>query len=141
MTRCNRGCSTITFVINSFIKWVSLFLQSFKYLPNTANAKPEKLGSCNFETMFIPHYVSCVMCHSSHVMCHMSRVTCHVLRVTCNMYFFFVSWKKIRQSGWASRWRVCFQQGLPRLVFKLKLNFLKKLQICLSLVKIKWAWI
>ena len=49
--------------------------------------------------MFIPHYVS-------HVTCHVSPVTCHV------------SFKKIGQSGGASRWRVCYQRGLPRLVFK-----------------------
>ena len=35
------------------------------------------------------------------VMCHVSGVRCH---------FFF------GQSGGASRWRVCYQQGLPRLI-------------------------
>ena len=38
-----------------------------------------------------------------HVMCHVSRVKCHVSRVTC---FFFLT-----------KWRVCYQRGLPFLVF------------------------
>ena len=47
--------------------------------------------------MFIPHYVSYVMCHVSRVMCHvslvtsnLSPVTCHLSPVTCHMskYFF-----------------------------------------------------
>ena len=41
------------------------------------------------------------MCHISHVMCQVSYVMCH----------FFV------QSGGASRGRVCYQRGLPRVVF------------------------
>ena len=58
-------------------------------------------------------HVSHVTCHVSHVMCHMSRVTCHVSHVTCHFFspFFF------GQSGEAYRWRVCYQRGLPRLVF------------------------
>ena len=28
-----------------------------------------------------------------------------------------IKFDKIRQSGGASRWRVCYQRGLPRLVF------------------------
>ena len=65
-------------------------------------------------------HVSCVMCHVSCVMCHVSCVTCHLSHVTCHLshvkIFFFLS-KKIQQSGGASRWRVCYQQGLPRLVY------------------------
>ena len=48
-------------------------------------------------------HVSCVTCHVSHVTCHMSRV------------MFFSSF--FGQSGEAYRWRVCYQWGLPRLVF------------------------
>ena len=48
----------------------------------------------------------------SHVLCHVSCVTCHMSHVTCNFFFFFF-W----QSGEAYRWRVCYQRGLPRLVF------------------------
>ena len=55
------------------------------------------------------------MCHVSCVLCHVSRVTCHMSHVT---------WKKKKKffcfsfflSGGASLSRVCYQQGLPRLV-------------------------
>ena len=75
--------------------------------------------------MIIPHYLTCVMCHVSRVPCHLSRVKCHMSPVTCqkknSSYFFFFSFlslKKIGQSGGPSRWRVCYQRGLPRLVYK-----------------------
>ena len=55
------------------------------------------------------------MCNVSRVTYHLSPVTCHVSRVTFHMSFFYPE-KKIGQSGEASRWRVCYQQGLPRLV-------------------------
>ena len=44
----------------------------------------------------------------------MSRVTCHVSYVTCHMSHvrFFSG-----QIGEASQGRVCYQRGLPRLVF------------------------
>ena len=45
--------------------------------------------------MFATPYVSCVTCPMSHVKCHMSHVTC----------------------GGASWLMVCYQRGLPRLVF------------------------
>ena len=41
-------------------------------------------------------------------MCHVSHVTCHIFFI----YFFF------GRSGEAYRWRVCYQRGLPRLVFE-----------------------
>ena len=59
--------------------------------------------------MFTP--LKRVMCHVSRVTGHMSRVTCHVSHVTYQLLFFF------GQSGEARRWRVCYQRGLPRLVF------------------------
>ena len=56
-----------------------------------------------------------VTCYMSHVTCHMWHVTCDVSPVTCHMshvkkitFFFYI----------ISRWRVCYQQGLPRLVFR-----------------------
>ena len=54
-------------------------------------------------------HMSCVICHVSYVTCHISRVICHVSRVTCPSFF--------GQSGEAYRWRVCYQRGLPHLVF------------------------
>ena len=69
------------------------------------------------------------MCHMSCVMCHVSPVTCHVSPLTCQNYNFYIFVKKklkknytiknIGQSGGASPWRVCYQRGLPRLVFVL----------------------
>ena len=55
------------------------------------------------------------MCHVSCVACHVSCVMCHLPCVPC--FFCFFLCKKDFQSGGASRWRVCYQQGLPRLVF------------------------
>ena len=75
--------------------------------------------------MFTTPNVSCVMCHVARVTCHMSHVTCHMSHVTCHLspvtchvslfFFFFL----FRQSGEAYPWRVCYQRGLPRLVFLL----------------------
>ena len=55
------------------------------------------------------YHVSRITCHVSYVTCHVSRVTCHMSRVTCQQ-------QKSGQSGGASRSRVCYQRGLPRLV-------------------------
>ena len=79
--------------------------------------------------MFISYYVSCVICNVSHVtshlapvICHMSYVTSHLKKKTffiiikkenkTNIYIFFF----IGQSYGASRLRVCYQWGLPRLI-------------------------
>ena len=68
------------------------------------------------------HPTTCVMCHMSYVTCHVSRITCHVSNVFSFSFSFFFSFflffylKKIGQCGGASRWRVCCQRGLPRLV-------------------------
>ena len=51
---------------------------------------------------------SITMCHISRVPCHMSRVRCPVSGVQVTFF---------GGSGGTSRWRVCYQQGLPRLVF------------------------
>ena len=47
-------------------------------------------------------------------MCHMSPVTCHMSRVTCHIFLFFYT--TFFFNGGASWLRVCYQQGLPRLV-------------------------
>ena len=59
--------------------------------------------------------VSPITCQVSRVMCHVSGVTCQVSGVMCQVSHvsFFLG-----QSGEASRWRVCYQRGLPRLVLK-----------------------
>ena len=58
--------------------------------------------------MFAVPYVPCVTCH-------MSRATCHVSHVTCQE--FKKKYKQMEKSGAASRSRVCYQRGLPCLVF------------------------
>ena len=85
--------------IHSLIKSVILFLLSFKILfqPNHKSEKDEIVREC-----LPPNHLSHVTCHVSGVRCHISGVKCHVSCVT----FFFLLWG-------ASRWRVCYQQGLP----------------------------
>ena len=56
----------------------------------------------------------CVTCHVSHAKYHMSHVMCPFI-----LFFFFPS----RQNGWASWWRACNQQGLPRLVIYVNYKF------------------
>ena len=55
--------------------------------------------------------MSRVTCHVSHVTCHMSRVTSHMSLFFSSFFSFF------GQSGRAYWWRVCYQRGLPRLVY------------------------
>ena len=68
--------------------------------------------------------MSRVTCHVSRVTCHLSHVTCHMskifLKICKLLFFFFFDGKKIGQSGGASRWRVCYKRGLPRLVLETK---------------------
>ena len=70
--------------------------------PNHKSYGAEILRECSPPTLF----------HMSGVRCHMSSVTCHMSGVMarCHELFFFF----FGQSGEASRWRVCYQQGLPR---------------------------
>ena len=58
--------------------------------------------------------MSQVTCHMSHVTCHMSPVTCQKNIFLHFLQFFYL--KKVGKIGEASRWRVCYQRGLPRLV-------------------------
>ena len=108
-TRCSRGCSVNTLVINWFIHWLGHpFVQN---LQDTVYPKPYELGSWNFERKFNPHHVSDVTCHVSRVTCQGSGVRCEVSGVKFHIYFFK------DQGGGASLGRVCYQQGLPRLFF------------------------
>ena len=71
--------------------------------------------------MFTPPNMSHVMCQVSPVTCHLSPVTCHLSHVKKTLFHIKKKKKysvtKVGQSGGASRWRVCYQRGLPRLVF------------------------
>ena len=66
-----------------------------------------------FSPLFTMSHVRCHMSGDtflgSRFMCHMSGVTCQVSHVRCHHFFF-------KQSGGTSRWRVCYQWGLPSLV-------------------------
>ena len=68
-------------------------------------------------------HISHVTCHMSHVTCHVSQVTCHVSHVMCHIfisiYIFLLLPLLFRKSGEARCWRVCYQRGLPCLVFML----------------------
>ena len=60
----------------------------------------------------------CVMCPVSHVRCHISLVTCHVSHLRCHMSHIFSSSFSFRK-WWSSWWRVCYQWGLPHIVFRI----------------------
>ena len=66
--------------------------------------------------MFIPHYVSCVMCHIPHVMCHLSHVTCHVSchlshdKIFCSSFIFFL--KENWTRWWSSSVKGLLSMGL-----------------------------
>ena len=104
----NRPCVAGLFY-NHLCYWlIKCLSQHFpQNLQNIITPKPWELESWNFERMFTPP--PGVTCQVSGVMCHMSGVTCQVSGVMCKIFFL--------QSGWASRWRVCYQRGLPRIVF------------------------
>ena len=74
--------------------------------------------------------MSCVTCQLSHVTRHLSTVSCKKKRIFSSFIL-----KKIGQSGGSGRWRVCYQRGLPRLVFFKLLVF-----FCSCLVSIKIAY-
>ena len=62
------------------------------------------------------HHLACVTCHVPPITSHLSRVICHMN--------FFVG---------ASRWKVCYQQGLPSLVSYAILN--SQIYICFQFSK------
>ena len=93
-------------------------------LHNIIPPKPWELESWNFERMLTPHHVSHVMYHVSCVMCQVSGARCQVSGDRCN-FFLFLSFFPGQSCG-ASRWRVCYQRGLPCLVYPDIGNFIKK---------------
>ena len=66
-----------------------------------------------------------------------SHVTCHMSCVTCPLIFFVSS--SFGQSGEASQLRVCFQRGLPRLVWTRRWHNASKLSKKKVVIKIKFA--
>ena len=90
---------------------------SSKYL-HSQNVTAKDL---KFERRFTSPQFSRVMSQMSSVTYQLSHVTCHIFLL---IFFFF-------NIGEASRWRVCYQQGLPRLVF---LNSLLSLVMATSTI-------
>ena len=84
-------------VIDSLIKWSFSSESSRHFTSQTVNAREMKF----WENVHSPPSVTC----------HMSGVSCQVpcVRRPVSQFLF-------GQSGGASRWRVCYQLGLPRLV-------------------------
>ena len=68
----------------------------------------------------IPYHTipPCVMFPVSQVRCHISLITCHVSHLSCHMSHIFSSFFLLEIGG-VSWWRVCYQWGLPRLIFRL----------------------
>ena len=98
----------------------SICSKSSRYcLSKTVSARELKF----LENFHPPHQVSHVPCHVSCVMCHVSCVRCQMSFLLHRWYY--QHWSRddlspvcgiFLQSCWASRGRVCYQWGLPRLV-------------------------
>ena len=95
-TRCSRGCSTNSFVTDSFINSVSEWSFSSRSSKNhnsqTVRARQLTFWDIVHHPLCVTCHMSCftchlsgVTCHVSHVICHMSNVTCHVPHVTCQV--------------------------------------------------------
>ena len=68
-------------------------------------------------------YVMSSYLMSSYLIFYLSPVTCHMSKDFLKLFYIkkkkikkIIILKKIGQSGVASRWKVCYQRGLPRLV-------------------------
>ena len=84
------------------------------FTPNIHNIRtPKTVSARDLKFWHNVNYQSCDMCH-------VSSVTCHVSHVTLLFVFFCFFWK-IDGAGWL---RVCYQQGLHRLVFIAGIIFL-----------------
>ena len=94
------------------------------------------MRECSHPTMC---HMSDITCYVSHVRCHVSGVTCQVSCVTFSFFLFFLL--LFEGSGGTSCWRVCYQRGLPRLVFNDLRNILqvwKHLNISQTYLKLTW---
>ena len=89
-----------------FIDWAT---DPFPHsLLNFITPKRLKLGIWNFERRFTSPNTSCVICHMSLVI---------------DIFFYFFLLIFFRHRGEGSRWRACYQWGLPRLVYDWKHHF------------------
>ena len=76
---------------------------------NGVDWRAGELGTWNFERKFTSHNLSHVRCHVSGVTSHESHVVYHTLLL---LFFLIQIWE-------VSWWSVCYQRGLPHLVFSL----------------------
>ena len=81
------GCSTIPYVIQWCIDWVSYPFPP--NLQNTINPKTNKARDLHFWHNI--HHLSPVMCHMSRVTCHLSRVTCGIFYIYLYIYIYFLN--------------------------------------------------
>ena len=90
-----------------------------------------------------PHNVSHVMCHVSHVRCPVPSDRClFYIYIYFILFYFILFW----QSDWVSRWRLCYQRGLHRLVLYYRewLTFIlrfRPLHFLVKLQELKSCWI
>ena len=89
----------------SFIYWLS---QSSFSAKSSKLHKSQTIRARDLKCLHDLHLLSRVMCHVSGVRRHMSHVT----------IFFSLFFLLFLQTGWAIWWRVCYQQRLPRLVYR-----------------------
>ena len=87
------------------------FIESLSYLSSKSSRhhKSQTVRAKNLTFWEYVHPPPCVTCQMSGTRCQVSGVTCHVSDIT---FFFF------RQIGRACWCMVCYQRGLPRLVYK-----------------------
>ena len=72
----------------------------------TASPKLKELETCNCHM-----YSLYPMCPVSHIRCHMSLIMCQVSHVMCHLFC-------LLESVWVGWLRLCYQQDLPRQVFR-----------------------
>ena len=86
-TRCSRGCSTNSFVINKG-KWWCVDIYSKHCQSQTGQARELKFWENVHPTLCVMFYVSRVTRHLSPVTCHRSFVPCHLSHVVFFNIFF-----------------------------------------------------
>ena len=82
--------------LNDWLRWSSFSSKPSKY------HKSQTVRARDLQFLNNIHHPLCVTCYMSCVKCHVSYI----------IYIFFFP-----QNVWTSRWRVCYQRGLPRLVY------------------------
>ena len=105
---------TASSLINWLIQWVTLFLQILSSIrPGcwswTGVTSVTKEVCICMEAKDLTFWENVPL--PPHVTCHVSHVTCHISCVNKLFFFFFF------QINGASRWRIVFHRGLPRLDF------------------------